>query len=49
MGRISVEIGDTQTGPYAPLSAGSMTLPSVGPAVRFAAHDARSQLLEVVA
>ena len=49
MERISVEIGDTQTGPYAPLSAGSMTLPSVGPAVRFAAHDAREQLLEVAA
>ncbi len=49
MEKISVEIGDTQTGPYAPLSAGSMTLPSVGPAVRFAAHDAREQLLDVAA
>jgi CO/xanthine dehydrogenase Mo-binding subunit len=46
---ISVEIGDTQVGPYAPLSAGSMTLASVGPAVRFACHDARQQLLEVAA
>jgi len=44
---ISVEIGDTQTGPYAPISAGSMTLPSVGPAVRTAAYDARQQLLDV--
>ena len=47
MERISVEIGDTQMGPYAPISAGSMTLASVGPAVRVAAHDARQQLLDV--
>ncbi len=47
--KISVEIGDTHTGPYAPLSAGSMTVASVGPAVRLAAHDARQQLLEVAA
>lgn len=45
--KISAEIGDTQTGPYAPLSAGSMTVPSVGPAVRVAAHDAKQQLLNV--
>jgi xanthine dehydrogenase YagR molybdenum-binding subunit len=44
---VSVEIGDTQMGPYAPISAGSMTLASVGPAVRVAAHDARQQLLNV--
>ncbi len=49
MEKISVEIGDTQTGLYAPLSAGSMTVASVGPAVRMAAHDARQQLLEVAA
>ena len=47
--KISVEIGDTQMAPYAPISAGSMTLPSVGPAVRVAAHDARGQLLDVAA
>jgi xanthine dehydrogenase YagR molybdenum-binding subunit len=47
IGAIVVEIGDTGTGPYAPISAGSMTLPSVGPAVRVAAHEARQQLLEV--
>jgi xanthine dehydrogenase YagR molybdenum-binding subunit len=45
--KVSVEIGDTQVGPYAPISAGSMTLASVGPAVRFAAHDAKQQLLDV--
>ncbi len=47
--KISVEIGDTQLGLYAPLSAGSMTVASVGPAVRGAAHDARHQLLDVAA
>ncbi len=46
---VSLEIGDTQSCPYAPISAGSMTLPSVGPAVRAAANDARRQLLEVAA
>ena len=44
---ISVELGDTQSGLYSPLSAGSMTLASVGPAVRMAAEDAREQLLNV--
>ena len=44
---ISVELGDTQSGLYSPLSAGSMTLASVGPAVRMAAEDARDQLLNV--
>jgi xanthine dehydrogenase YagR molybdenum-binding subunit len=44
---VSIEIGDTQVGPYAPISAGSMTLASVGPAVRVAAHDARQQLLNI--
>jgi xanthine dehydrogenase YagR molybdenum-binding subunit len=47
--KISVELGDTQMGPYAPLSAGSMTVASVGPAVRLAAHEARHQLLDVAA
>lgn len=47
--RISVEIGDTQVGPYSPISAGSMTLASVGPAVRIAAYEAREQLLDVAA
>ena len=45
--KISVEIGNTQAGPYAPISAGSMTLASVGPAVRMAAYDARQQLLDI--
>jgi CO/xanthine dehydrogenase Mo-binding subunit len=45
--RVTVEIGDTRTGPYSPISAGSMTLASMGPAVRFAAYDARQQLLAI--
>jgi len=44
---ISVELGDTQAGLYSPLSAGSMTLASVGPAVRMAAEEAKAQLLHV--
>jgi len=47
MEKISVQIGDTELCPFAPISAGSMTVPSVGPAVRFAAHDAREQILEI--
>ena len=44
---VDVRLGDTQLGVYAPLSAGSMTLPSVGPAVRAAAENVRDRLLEV--
>jgi xanthine dehydrogenase YagR molybdenum-binding subunit len=43
---VRVEIGDTES-PYAPISAGSLTVASVTPAVRLAALDARQQLLEV--
>ena len=39
-----VELGDTNS-QYAPISAGSLTVASVGPAVRLAARDARLQLL----
>ncbi len=45
---ISVRIGDTE-GPYGPISAGSLTLASVGPAVRLAAKDAREQYLAAAA
>ncbi|HEX6062111.1 MAG TPA: xanthine dehydrogenase family protein molybdopterin-binding subunit [Candidatus Limnocylindria bacterium] len=41
---IRVELGDTNS-QYAPISAGSLTVASVGPAVRLAAKDARTQLL----
>ncbi|MDA1080085.1 MAG: xanthine dehydrogenase family protein molybdopterin-binding subunit [Gemmatimonadetes bacterium] len=42
-------IGDTETLPYAGNSWGSMTTPSVGPAARMAAEDARRLLLEAAA
>jgi CO/xanthine dehydrogenase Mo-binding subunit len=42
-------IGDTETLPYAGNSWGSMTTPSVGPAVRMAAQDAKRLLLEAAA
>src|SRR5437879_7807655 len=45
---VRVQIGDS-TGPFGPMSAGSMTLASVGPAVRLAAHDAREQILGAAA
>jgi xanthine dehydrogenase YagR molybdenum-binding subunit len=46
---IRITIGDTLTCPYSLLSAGSLTVPSVGPAVRAAAADARRQLLDIAA
>jgi xanthine dehydrogenase YagR molybdenum-binding subunit len=46
---VSVELGDTARGPYASISGGSSTLPSVGPAVRAAAADVRRQLVEIAA
>ncbi|HZP96872.1 MAG TPA: xanthine dehydrogenase family protein molybdopterin-binding subunit [Candidatus Limnocylindria bacterium] len=48
VGHVSVRIGDTE-GPYGPISAGSLTLASVGPAVRLAAKDAREQFLAAAA
>jgi xanthine dehydrogenase YagR molybdenum-binding subunit len=47
--KVRVQIGDTQAGPYDPVSWGSMTVSSVGPAVRQAAVDVKHQLLEVAA
>ena len=46
---IRMVIGDTDGGPYTNNSWGSMTTPSVGPAVRMAAEDAKRQLFEVAA
>lgn len=46
---VRVVLGDTDAGPYAGNSWGSMTTASVGPAVRMAAEDARRQLCEVAA
>ena len=45
LGDVRVELGDTNS-QYAPISAGSLTVASVGPAVRLAAKDARLQLLD---
>ena len=44
---VTVTLGDSDRGPYATLSAGSSTTPSVGPAVRAAAADAREQIEEI--
>ncbi|HEX9036792.1 MAG TPA: xanthine dehydrogenase family protein molybdopterin-binding subunit [Ktedonobacterales bacterium] len=45
---VRVELGETEFGVYSPPSGGSMTLASVGPAVRMAAVEARKELLEIV-
>ena len=47
--RVEVVLGDTARGPYASISAGSSTTPSMGPAVRAAAADAKRQILEIAA
>jgi xanthine dehydrogenase YagR molybdenum-binding subunit len=46
---VDVVIGDSARGPYASISAGSSTVPSMGPAVRQAAADAKRQILEIAA
>jgi CO/xanthine dehydrogenase Mo-binding subunit len=46
---VDVVLGDSARGPYASISAGSSTLPSMGPAVRAAAADAARQVLELAA
>jgi len=47
--RVDVVLGDSSRGPYATLSAGSSTTPSVGPAVRAAAADVKRQIIEIAA
>ncbi len=44
---VAVSLGDSARGPYASISAGSSTTPSMGPAVRAAAADARRQVEEI--
>ena len=44
---VTVAAGDSARGPYASISAGSSTIPSMGPAVRAAAADARRQIEEI--
>jgi CO/xanthine dehydrogenase Mo-binding subunit len=45
--RVDVVLGDSARGPYASISAGSSTTPSMGPAVRAAAADAARQILDI--
>jgi CO/xanthine dehydrogenase Mo-binding subunit len=47
--RVRVSLGDSSRGPYASISAGSSTTPSMGPAVRAAAADAARQVIEIAA
>ncbi|MBD0347906.1 MAG: xanthine dehydrogenase family protein molybdopterin-binding subunit [Thermoleophilia bacterium] len=47
--RVDVALGDSARGPYASISAGSSTIPSMGPAVRSAAADAARQIVEIAA
>jgi xanthine dehydrogenase YagR molybdenum-binding subunit len=47
--QVRVHLGDTANGPYAPVSAGSATLPTLGPVVRMAAAEAKQRLLEAAA
>jgi CO/xanthine dehydrogenase Mo-binding subunit len=49
LSRVRVSAGDSARGPYASISAGSSTIPSMGPAVRAAAHDVARQVLEIAA
>lgn len=47
--RVQVLVGDTLAGPYGILSAGSLTVPSVGPPVRMAAKKVKDQILDIAA
>jgi CO/xanthine dehydrogenase Mo-binding subunit len=47
--RVTVELGDTAHGPYAVVSGGSSTTPSMGPAVRSAAGEVARQVIEIAA
>ncbi len=47
--RVEISAGDSARGPYASISAGSSTTPSMGPAVRAAAADAARQVIEIAA
>ena len=47
--KVDLVLGDSARGPYASISAGSSTTPSMGPAVRSAAADAARQVIEIAA
>jgi xanthine dehydrogenase YagR molybdenum-binding subunit len=44
---IAFRLGDTATGPYSPVSSGSGTQATIGPAIRAAATEVKAQLLQV--
>lgn len=46
---VRVVLGDTGSGQYAPVSGGSMTVPSMAPAVRSAAEKVRDQVRDIAA
>jgi xanthine dehydrogenase YagR molybdenum-binding subunit len=46
---LALHLGDTAYGPYAPVSSGSATQATIGPAIQAAALDAKRQLFEVAA
>ncbi len=46
---VRVVVGDTEPTPFGPGSGGSVTLASITPAVREAAHDAKRQYLDLAA
>jgi xanthine dehydrogenase YagR molybdenum-binding subunit len=49
LANVTVSLGDSARGPFSTLSAGSSTTPSMGPAVRAAAADAKRQIIEIAA
>nr|MBA2518326.1 xanthine dehydrogenase family protein molybdopterin-binding subunit [Chloroflexia bacterium] len=47
--QVALRLGDTATGPYSPVSSGSATLATIGPAIRAAAVEVKRQLLQIAA
>ena len=47
--QVAFHLGDTATGPYSPASSGSATQATIGPAIRAAAVEVKTQLFEVAA
>jgi len=47
--KLELHLGDTAFGPYAPVSSGSATQATIGPAIQAAALDAKRQLFEAAA
>jgi CO/xanthine dehydrogenase Mo-binding subunit len=47
--KLALHLGDTAYGPYAPVSSGSATQATIGPAIQAAAADAKRQLFEAAA